>query len=197
MANTVKYNIFLNNQKFKIANKSVTTEQTEQSFTIPNVGQADTASNITLTNGVSTTLTLKRNSTGSIGVYLDSEDLLPKLGIDSENLTMLCYNQTTGYYCNSDGYWSFIDDTGDSNWDKFKLEQGDTFTIYLINLSPSTTYETFFGTFTQQDFELIYNNIDSYSILFKLTHNSGDSTIKSSTSTSVEIGYDRVIDLVV
>ena len=191
MANTVKYNIFLNKQKFKIINKKITTEQPEQSFTIPNVGQADITSNIILTNGVSTTLTLKRNSTGSIGVYLDSEDLLSKLGISSENLTMLCYNQTTGYYCNSDGYWAFIDDLGSG--DRFKLEQKDNFTIYLLNLSPSTIYETFLHNFTQQDYALVYDNIDSYSILFKLTHNSGDNTINSSTPTSI----DRVIDLVI
>ena len=157
------------------------------------MGQADTTSNITLTNGVSTTLTLKRNSTGSIGVYLDSEDLLSKLGIGSDNLVMLCYNQTTGYYCESNGYGTFIDDLGDSSYYEFKLEQGDTFTIYLLNLSPSTTYETFLHNFTQQDYALVYANIDSYSILFKLTHNSGENTINSSTPTSI----DRIIDLVI
>lgn len=194
MASTIKYNIFLNKQKFKIINKKVATEQTEQSFTIPSVGQADITSNITLTNGVSTPLTLKRNSTGSIGVYLDSDDLMSKLGVDSEEyILMICYNQTTGRYCSSYGYNVFIDDTENSDWDDFKLEQGDTFTIYLLNLAQSA-YDL---GFTQQDLALIYEHADTYTVFFKLTHNSGDSTINSSTSSSTEINYDRIIDLVV
>ena len=192
MANTVKYNIFLNKQKFKIINKKITTEQPEQSFTIPSVGQADTTSNITLTNGVSTPLTLKRNSTGSIGVYLDPEDLLSKLGIGSDNLVMLCYNQTTGYYCESGGSWTYIDDFGDSSYYEFKLEQGDTFTIYLLDFSPSTYYDLRLD-FTQQGLAQLYNNADNFTIYFKLTHNSGDSTINSSTPTS----NDRIIELVI
>lgn len=191
MANTVKYNIFLNKQKFKIINKKITTEQPQQSFTIPSVGQADITSNITLTNGVSTPLTLKRNSTGSIGVYLNPEDLESKLGTSYDNLIMLCYNQTTGYYCESGGYLSYIDDLGDSSWDKFKLEQGDTFTIYLLNLSQDV-YDLGLG-FTQQDLAQLYDNADTFTICFKLTHNSGDNTINSSTPISV----DRIIDLVI
>ena len=189
MANTVKYNIFLNKQKFKIINKKITTEQPEQSFTIPSVGQADITSNITLTNGVSTTLTLKRNSTGSIGVYLDSEDLESKLGINIENLIMLCYNQTSGYYCESAGYNVYIDNLGDSSYYEFKLEQGDTFTIYLLNISPNTYYDFT----TQQELVQLYDNANTFTVYFKLTHNSGDNTINSSTPTSI----DRVIDLVV
>lgn len=192
MANTVKYNIFLNNQKFKIINKKITAEQPEQSFTIPSVGQADITSNITLTNGVSTPLTLKRNSTGSIGVYLNPEDLESKLGTSYDNFIMLCYNQTTGYYCESAGYWSYIDDLGNSDWDNFKLEQGDTFTIYLLDFSPSTYYDLRLD-FTQQGLAQLYNNVDTFTICFKLTHNSGDNTINSSTPISV----DKIIDLVI
>lgn len=188
MANTVKYNIFLNNQKFKIANKSVTTEQTEQSFTIPSVGQADTASNITLTNGVSTTLTLKRNSTGSIGVYFEDIDT-------HDTYLLLCYNETQNIYSSGSGSF-YIDDEGAVGEGLHNLTINDSFNIYLIDLSPDTIYD-FMSTFNEQEIQQIIDDISSYNVLFSVTHTSGSNEVISSNSSNTTISYDKVIDLVV
>lgn len=184
MANTVKYNIFLNNQKFKIINKKITTEQPEQSFTIPNVGQADTTSNITLTNGVSATLTLKRNSTGSIGVYFDHTD------DNYEIYLLLCYNETQNRY-SSGSTNLYIDDEGAIN-ETHNLTINDSFTIYLIDSSPDTYYNVG-GFFTQSEIQQVIDNISSYNVLFSVTHASGSNVVVSSNNN--RINYDKIIDL--
>lgn len=189
MANTVKYNIFLNKQKFKIANKNITTTQTEQSFTIPSVGQADTTSNITLTNGVSTTLTLKRNSTGSIGVHFGDID-------NDYTWLLLCYNETQNKYSSGSGSL-YIDDEGAVDEGLHNLTINDSFTIYLIDLSPDTIYDVM-GTFDEREIQQVVDSIpySSFNILFSVTHTSGSNVVISSNSSSTEINYDRIIDLV-
>lgn len=188
MANTVKYNIFLNKQKFKIANKNITTTQTEQSFTIPSVGQADTTSNITLTNGISTTLTLKRNSTGSIGVYFEDIDT-------HDTYLLLCYNETQNKYSSGSGSF-YIDDEGAVGEGLHNLTMNDSFTIYLIDVSPDTIYE-FMSSFDERDIRQVVDSIpySSFNILFSVTHTSGSNVVISSNSSSTEINYERVIDI--
>ena len=185
MANTVKYNIFLNKQKFKIADKKVTTEQTEQSFTIPSVGQADTTSNIILTNGVSTPLTLKRNSTGSIGVYFEDIDT-------HDTYLLLCYNETQNRY-SSGSSGLYIDDEGAIEG-THNLTINDSFTIYLIDLSPDTRYDVM-NLFNGPEIKQIMDDISSYNVLFSVTHTAGSNVVISSNSSSTEISYDRVIDI--